>query len=180
MTIDTRLHACSQCHSRLTFLGKFTKTGQLAEKREGASTSAYNLFVKDQFQQVKGRMPPGTPIGEVMREIGSSWKEKKAAEEKQQQRERQQEEQWQQQQGQQGGGLGQTMVVATTAVAISLGSDDSQREQLAVSGAIGTLQQGGSSSREGGDATEDEVHEDQGQVSDVLSFMERLDLTGDD
>ena len=175
LTIDTRLHACSQCHSRLTYLGKFTKAGQLAGKREGGTNSAYNMFVKDQFQQVKRSMPPGTPIAEVMRQIGSSWKEKKVADVKQQQ-DLQQEEQWQQE-GQHRAGVMQMVVAAAATSQGSHGVGGTQGMHEASRQAAAAKTEAASSGSKGSFA---ETHEEQGGVSQVLSFLERLDLTTDE
>ena len=80
-TIDPQRHMCGVCHGKLSFMGKFDRSGALVSGPGGAAAGkegkegeaggvagggvphAYRQFVKQNFAEVKSSQPPGEVRG---------------------------------------------------------------------------------------------------------------------
>lgn len=88
-TIDPQRHMCGVCHGKLSFMGKFDRSGALVSGPGGAAAGkegkegeaggaagggaphAYRQFVKQNFAEVKSSQPPGEmQAGAVGRAVG--------------------------------------------------------------------------------------------------------------
>ena len=62
---------CAGCHGKLRLLGKFKPDGTPVVKR---APSAYSLFVKENFADMRSQLPPRTPNSVVMKQLSVQWK----------------------------------------------------------------------------------------------------------
>ena len=69
-SIDINKKVCGRCRSQLVFLGKFTRDGQLVPSRK---PTAFSLFVKTKFAEVKQECPKGTSAAEIMKILSREW-----------------------------------------------------------------------------------------------------------
>lgn len=92
-SIDPARHTCGKCRGRLIQVrpkprGATANTseagtsGALATSNAPSTATAYQRFVKEHFQSVKSDLPPGSPMKDVMREIGSRYRLGKERKEK--------------------------------------------------------------------------------------------------
>ncbi|KAK3273974.1 hypothetical protein CYMTET_17820 [Cymbomonas tetramitiformis] len=71
-SINMATQCCGLCKGALEFTGKFNSDGTPAAVRKA---SAFSLFVKDKFGEIKSSLGPGTPHKEVMMAVSARWKE---------------------------------------------------------------------------------------------------------
>ncbi|KAI9670087.1 MAG: hypothetical protein M1829_004814 [Trizodia sp. TS-e1964] len=75
-SIDTARHKCGVCRASLA------QIRPAPTARAGKGVSGYQAFVKEHFATVRKEVPPGTPHGDVMREVGRRFREGKRGGEK--------------------------------------------------------------------------------------------------
>ena len=82
-SIDPSRHTCGRCRGRLVQTrpkprGTKSSTNTQQEGTAGmGGQSDYQRFVKESFASVRGEMPPGSPMKDVMREVGARYRESK-------------------------------------------------------------------------------------------------------
>lgn len=82
-SIDPSRHTCGRCRGRLVQTRPKPRAikSNTNTKQEGtagtAGPSDYQRFVKQSFASVRGELPPGSPMKDVMREVGARYRESK-------------------------------------------------------------------------------------------------------
>ena len=89
-SLDPKRHRCGRCSGRLVQVKPRPKGGK-AGSGDGAKTASgnnygpsngggYQAFVKEHFARVKEDLPPGSPMKNVMKEVGARYREDKSRE----------------------------------------------------------------------------------------------------
>ncbi|KAL6779654.1 hypothetical protein ACKKBG_A13180 [Auxenochlorella protothecoides x Auxenochlorella symbiontica] len=75
-SIDVNRKVCGRCRAPLEYLGRFQADNTPAKPREA---TGFSLFVKQHFAAERKQLPPGTPHGEVMKQLSLRWGEQQRA-----------------------------------------------------------------------------------------------------